>query len=85
MLRFIKSIILVVVAFPVAGLVALVASAWIYEIWNTYSYSYRLTIEVETLDGVKCEVKHLGLDRIPERGGRLKARPYSSISARASM
>jgi hypothetical protein len=46
----VAAIVVVIIGIPVAWL----GSAVLYQVWNSYSHSFRLTLEVDTPDGVKA-------------------------------
>ncbi|MGE3831838.1 MAG: hypothetical protein AB7F76_12660 [Parvibaculaceae bacterium] len=54
-MRFLRNTIVLVLLVPLLGLVLWLGSAFLYETWNTYVHSFRLTLEVDTPDGVKSD------------------------------
>lgn len=72
-LKALGIVVLVIVAIPVLWF----GSAWVFEAWDTHTHRFRLTLEVDTPDGVKSgssviEVKIWGKATwIPQTGGTL--------------
>jgi hypothetical protein len=57
-------IVLGIIAIPVGCF----GSAVVYEVWNTYTYRYRLTVEVETPDGLKSSSSVVEFSARPKAG-----------------